>query len=112
MKNRARLWALSCCVMLVLAACGGSTTPISEILKNPRAFEGKQVTVDGDVVEVFGLVVLKYFVVKDAGGEIAVVTERSLPKKGERATVTGKVREAFAIGDRQLIVIMEDAEKR
>jgi cob(I)alamin adenosyltransferase len=46
--------------------------------------------------------------IKDDTGEIAVVTERSVPRKGEQIKVIGKVEEAFSLGDQQLIVIKEN----
>ena len=112
MKLRAKYIVLLCCMFWGLAACGVSSTPVSEILQKPRAYEGKQVTISGNVVETFSLVVLKYFMVRDATGEIAVVTQRPLPKKGEHIEVQGRVQEAFSIGDQQLIVIVEDSAKR
>lgn len=85
-------------------------TPIRKILDNPRDYSGKTVTVTGEVTEVVGLVFIQYFVVKDSTGEITVITRRPLPRKGARITVKGKVEQAFSIGDKQLIVIVENSE--
>ena len=63
------------------------------------------------VTEVFGLFVVRYFVVKDKTGEIIVVTKRPLPSEGTKITVKGTVREAFSIGDKQLVVVLENEEK-
>ena len=97
----------ACLVMLLSAGCGLLATPIKKILDNPRDYSGKQVTISGEVTEVFGLIVIKYFVVRDRTGEIIVVTQKPLPKKGSKITAKGTVQEAFSIGDQQLIVIME-----
>lgn len=86
-------------------------TPISRILENPRDYNSKQVAVSGEVTEVFSFFVLKYFVVKDKTGEIVVVTQRPLPQKGKKIRVKGTVEEAFSIGDRQLMVIIENEKK-
>jgi hypothetical protein len=40
-----------------------------------------------------------------------VVTQKPLPQKGSRITVKGTVQEAFSLGDKQLIVIVEGEEK-
>jgi hypothetical protein len=85
-------------------------TDIGKILENPRNYAGKTVTVSGEVTEVFAFLVIKYFIIRDKTGEIAVVTEKPLPKKGNRIKVKGTVEEAFAIGDKQLIVIIEKKE--
>lgn len=93
---------------LVLSGCISlSSTPINKILENPRDFGGKQVTVSGEVTEIFSLFVMKYFVIRDKSGEIVVVTNRPLPRKDTKIKVTGKVEEAFSIADKQLIVIVE-----
>lgn len=92
----------------LLAGCPGVlTTPIGKILENPRDYTGKEVTVSGEVTEVFGFFTVKYFVVKDRTGEITVVTQKTLPKKGNTVRIKGTVKEAFAIGDSQKIVITE-----
>lgn len=86
-------------------------TDIGKILEDPRAYAGRTVTVSGQASEVFSLFVVKYFVVQDKTGQIAVVTDRPLPKTGATVKVRGTVREAFSIGDRQLLVLVEETEK-
>lgn len=93
-------------MVLMLLGCVRAT-PIRKILDDPRDYAGKPVTIAGKVTEVTGLVFFKYFVVKDKTGEITVVTSRPLPKEGAEIRVTGTVQEAFAIGDKQFIVIIE-----
>ena len=99
--------------VLLFAGCGSlMATPIKKILDSPRDYSDKTVTVSGEVTETFSLLVIKYFVVKDRTGEIPVVTARPLPRKGSRITVKGTVQEAFSLGDRQLIVIVEHDEAK
>ena len=113
MIKRIPISGMALWLLLALTACDTLfPLPIAKIVQNPRAYEGKEVTVSGTVAETFSLVVLRYFVIKDDTGEITVVTERSLPKKGEQLKVTGKVEEAFSLGDKQLIVIKEDPVKK
>jgi hypothetical protein len=113
MKRRANwLWIL-CVLGMALSACGGiSSTPIGKIVDKPRDYAGKEVTVSGEVRDTFSLVVVKYFTVKDATGELAVVTRRPLPKKGTHIEVRGRIEEAFSIGDRQLLVLVESEPER
>jgi hypothetical protein len=97
---------------LLLPGCGSIfPTPINKILENPRDYDGKTVRISGEVTEVFAFFVVKYFVVKDKTGEIMVVTSRPLPREGAEITIKGTVREAFSIGDKQLLVIVEDEKK-
>lgn len=95
--------------LLLLAACA-RTTPIKDIVDNPRDYAGQQVTVHGEVKSVFSLFVIKYFTLADASGEITIVTERPLPKVGARIDVTGTIKEAFSLGDQTATLIVEVAE--
>ncbi len=92
-------------------ACGRiGSTPIGDILKNPRDHADKKVTVSGTVTEVFSFFVIKYFVIRDETGQIPVVSDKPLPKPGSTLKVTGTVKEAFSLGDQQLLVLVEGRE--
>jgi aspartyl/asparaginyl-tRNA synthetase len=96
---------------LMLFSCNGFfTAPINKILTNPRAYARKTVKVSGEVTQIFGVLVIKYFKVRDGTGEIIVVTEKPLHKIGTKIKVKGTVEEAFSIGDQQLIVIVKKDE--
>ena len=113
MKRMRGVFLVQCLLILSLAGCDRlSTTNIGELLKQPREYSGKQVTISGTVTGAFSLVVVKYFVVRDETGEITVVTERPLPKKGSEVKVKGILQEAFSIGDRQMIVLIEAADTK
>ncbi len=107
-----RITALILLLSLLLIGCRGLfATPIKKILDNPRDYSGKSVKISGEVTEVFGLFVIRYFVVKDKTGEIIVVTNKPLPREGAKITVNGTVHAAFSIGDKNVVVIVEDVEK-
>jgi hypothetical protein len=86
-------------------------TPIGEILKNPRDYDGKTVTISGEVKDRISLVFIKYFMVQDNTGEIFVITGRAMPLKGSTVRVKGTVQEAYSIGDEQMIVLVEEYVK-
>jgi aspartyl/asparaginyl-tRNA synthetase len=83
-------------------------TPIEKILKNPRAYDGKEITIAGEVTDRTSLLFVKFFKLKDKTGEITVTTKKSLPAVGAKERVKGKVEEAFTIGDQQLLVFVEN----
>ena len=85
-------------------------TPIANILKNPREYDGKQLAIAGFVTDKTSLVFMKYFKVKDTSGEIIVITKRSLPEVGTNVRVKGIIEEAFSIGSEQLLVFIEKPE--
>lgn len=86
-------------------------TLIGALLKDPRQYEGKAVSIRGKVIDRTSLVVVKYFNLQDDTGEIRVVTDQPLPLVGETVRVKGRVREAFAVGDSQLVVFIEESVK-
>ncbi len=89
-----------------------STTPIKLIIDNPRSYDGKPVSIAGEVADVFSLIVVKGFIVKDATGEIVVITDRMLPKKGSQIKVRGVIKEAFSVGGQQVIVLIEESQTK
>jgi len=98
---------------LLTGACGNLfPTKIGDIVKDPRKYEGKEVTISGEVKEILALVVFKSFILKDDTGEITVITSRILPAVGQKLKVTGTVKEAFAIGTGRLLVIQERDDSR
>lgn len=86
-------------------------TPIGEILKNPRDYDEKTVIISGQVKDRISLLLIKYFIVQDNTGEIFVITSRAMPLKGSSVQVKGTIREAYSIGDEQMIVLIEEHEK-
>jgi len=94
-----------------LISCGIGTTKIGDITGHPRDYAGKEVTISGEVTEVFSLFILRYFTVRDGSGEISVVTDRPLPAKGQNIKVTGVVKEAFSLGTTSALVLVERSLK-
>ena len=78
-KGTSRNTVIAFLTILLFAGCGSlMATPIKKILENPRVYNGTSVTVSGEVTELFSLIVIKYFVVKDSTGEIVVVRNMSM----------------------------------
>ena len=93
-------------VFLALISCGNLfPTKIGDIRGNPRKFAEKEVTVSGQVTEVFSLIAFKYFVIRDNTGEITVITSKTLPAVGQKLTVHGLVKEAFSIGSEHVACV-------
>ncbi len=112
-----RSWPRACAAAvaasLLAASCAGIfATRIGDIQGSPGRFDGRHVTVVGDVSRTVNLLFVKYFVVRDSSGEIAVVTQRPLPKEGDHVSVKGTVHQAFKLGDANLVVIVEENPPR
>ena len=102
---------LCLCLLSVLFSCDpsaiGFTVPIKNLLDNPRDYDRKTVTIEGKVTDVMSLLVVKAFALRDNTGEIIVVTERILPKKGDTVKVRGRIVEAFSFGDQSITAFQE-----
>ena len=86
------------------------TTSIQKIINNPGAYAGKELTIEGEIIDrtaFFGT--LKFYKIKDNSGEIIVITRKSLPEVKSSALVKGKMDDTFALGDQKLMVFMEDS---
>jgi aspartyl/asparaginyl-tRNA synthetase len=83
-----------------------TATKIKNILDHPRDYENKEITVYGTVTESASIVIAKYFVLQDDSGSIKVFTERTLPKTGERLSVTGQVQ-SIEFGAERWVVLRE-----
>ncbi len=83
---------------------------IQKILSNPKAYEGKVVTIEGEVSDRTSFfIVVKFYKVRDKTGEIIVVTKKSLPEVRSKIRVKGRIDEAFPIGDQKLLVFVEES---
>ena len=98
---------VACLLSMSTMACR-RTTRIGDIVADPRAFEGRTLSVRGEVGDTLNIVVLKAYSINDGSGTIYVVTDTAVPQRGESVGVTGKVNQAFAFGDKSLLVIHED----
>jgi hypothetical protein len=100
-------------LVLALVACSGLfPTSISTIKNDPRTWDGKVVTVRGTVKSSFSAFGLKYYEVDDGTGTMPVVTKGAVPKEGASVRVTGRVDQAFALGDKSLVVLVEERTSR
>ncbi len=99
-------------ILFCFTQCEGLlATDIQKIVDNPQQFTDKEITVRGTVGNVTDLAVLRYYKLADNTGEIHVIAKGDLPSRGDKVTVTGKVKPVFKIGNSQFTVI-EEVPKR
>lgn len=117
--NRQAMTGLIVVVVIVVAAAlifvawkmiQPAPTPIGTILGDLRTYDGQLVTVRGEASNPLNLLMFKGYDVTDDTGTIKVVTDRGLPKPGEKVTVQGQVKEVFNFNGKNLTVIYEPAE--
>ena len=105
---------LAICLLLVLLigiSCSRFlSTKIGDIQKDPRKYDGKTVTIEGEVQDSVNIMVMRYYTVSDGSGEIFVMTDGAVPAKGSQVRVTGTVSQAVSMGDKSLLVLIEKTE--
>jgi DNA/RNA endonuclease YhcR with UshA esterase domain len=107
--------ALAVLSALCLMGCV-SAVRIAEIKTDPGRFDRKTVAVRGTVTSSFGvaLVPFQYYNVDDGTGEIAVLARstRSMPAKGARVEVKGRVGEVASVGGRSIGLHIEEESRK
>ena len=111
--------AIATALIAVFVGTGGwfyftqlHATDIGKIISNPRDYVGRELTVSGTVQGRFSMFFAKYFILKDASGEITVITDRPLPAVGAQIKVKGHVEESFSLGDQQHLVFIENKSSK
>jgi hypothetical protein len=82
--------------LLPIAACASTT--INHVLADPAKYKDKDVRLSGSVVDSYSLADRGVYKLDDKSGQIWVVSDRGVPRKGARVTVTGQIREGFNLG--------------
>ena len=81
---------------LVSSACAALT--INQILADPSRYRDRDIRVSGSVVDSYSFVNRGVYKIDDHSGELWVVSDRGVPRKGARVTVKGTIREGFNLG--------------
>jgi len=107
---------LFCFLVLAVLACDKlpfGYTKIGDILKNPAAFDGKEIKIRGKVTNVTKLPFIenKFYNLDDGSGQILVTTEQNIPGMDEKVAVKVRI-ESMAIGGNQSIGLHATEIKR
>ena len=101
-------FALLAVALLAIAGCN-STTPIKSLLDDPGLYDGKTVSISGDVTEGVGVLGYGAYRLNDGTGTMWVVTKQGgAPREGAKVGVQGHFRAAFTLGTQTVAVVQED----
>ena len=113
MKSKGLISGLVFCLAFASFGCETiqklTATKIKEILDHPRDYEKKDITIYGTVTDATSMLIVKYFEIQDDTGKIKVVTDRSLPAKGEKLKVTGRTG-VIEVGSERWVVLREKSK--
>ena len=97
--------------VVLLAGCATAHPRIADIKYNPGRYQNHSVTVNGVVTSSWGvpLVPVKLYKVNDGAGEVTIVSNHgTIPTKGARVSVTGRVNEVATVGGQAVGLHLEE----
>lgn len=110
--RRSALGAVLLSLTFFLATGCASTTDVQELLDDPYRYDGREVTVEGEVRESLALLGPGVYRLQDATGILPVFSEEGgAPRSGARVRVTGTFRAAFTLGSRTAAVLVEEGRE-
>lgn len=106
LPSRLRLAALLL-GMATLQACA-SVTPIGDLLAEPHRYNGREVTVRGDVTRGGGVLGIGAYEVNDGTGTIVVIAQgQGVPSQGSRTKVKGRFESVFSFAGRTVAALVQ-----
>jgi uncharacterized protein YdeI (BOF family) len=97
---------------ITIAGCASGYTRVREIMAAPEGFVGKEVRLQGTVGKAVDPPRPQAYMLRDASGEIMVVTRGELPAPGSEVALRGIVRTTVDRGARwSLDVRVEETQR-
>lgn len=84
-----------------------TATDIATVLTKANTFDGKRVTVSGTVLDSAAIMGLGGYRLKQGDAELFVISSHGIPETGNRVTVSGTFKQAFAFNNLQYAVVLE-----
>jgi hypothetical protein len=104
--------ALALALAVAVAGCAGGYTRVREIKAAPERFAGKEVTLQGSAGRLTDPPRANAYTLRDASGEILVVTKGDVPAPGSDVALRGIVRSTVTRGAQwSLEVRVEETER-
>ncbi len=101
---------------IMFAGCNEHTDKLSDIDNNPSAYANKDVTVAGEVVQVYelplGIANIAAYRISDGTGQTWVISRAGAPLTGDKVGLKGTVRPEGRIGNEVLTNIIEEKQRK
>ena len=94
---RARLAVVGLLAVTAISSAACATS-INKVLADPSRYRNREVKLSGTVMDSYSIGSRGAYRIADRNAELWVVSERGVPRKGARVTVTGTIREGFNVG--------------
>ena len=111
-KMRSTVSALLLLLTIFLLGCPPRAT-IAEINRDPGKYQGKEITVAGNVSDAFGALGSGVFQIDDGTGRLWVFSQTyGIPGSGAKVSVTGRLQQGFSFGGRSFALILRQTQSR
>jgi hypothetical protein len=112
MSRKTTLVFIACLLALFLTAC--ERQKIADITADPARFEGKEVSVAGEVTSFsVGALGMGLYQIDDGTGKLYVLSEtRGAPGKGARVGVKGRVMPTFTFLGRSYATVLRETGRK
>ncbi|MGI9039466.1 MAG: hypothetical protein ACR2GQ_11480 [Gemmatimonadota bacterium] len=111
-RSAYRFVSLAVLAPLLLMGCA-SATSIGELLDDPGRYDGKTVSVEGEVGSAVGGLGMGAYRVQDDSGTLTVLSDvGSPPRDGAKIRVKGVFSALFTIGSQGVAVLREESRSR
>ena len=80
---------------MMASACA---TSINHVLSDPSRYRNQEVRVSGRVTDSYSVVGRGAYRISDKSGELWVISDRGVPRRGAEVTVKGTIRETVNLG--------------
>ena len=97
-RSTVRLVSMAVLFASLLLTAGCAAKSINHILADPSRYGNREVRVSGAVVDSYSIANRGAYRIDDGTGELWVVSDKGVPRKGARVTVKGTIRDGFNVG--------------
>jgi hypothetical protein len=114
MRTASRVTAICVLTAVLVAGCGARGVKVADLRQQPHRYDDRTISLTGVVTGSWGVpVLLQVYNIDDGTGEISIVSRGgTVPPRGARVQVRGRVGEIAAIGGRSIGLHVREEQRR
>jgi hypothetical protein len=114
MRTASRVTAICVLTAVLVAGCGARGVKVADLRQQPHRYDDRTISLTGVVTGSWGVpVLLQVYNIDDGTGEISIVSRGgTVPPRGARVQVRGRVGEIAAIGGRSIGLHVQEEQRR
>jgi hypothetical protein len=89
----------SAMMFLLVFQAGCAVRSINHVMADPHRYANREVGIKGEVIESYSVVGRGAYRVDDGTGQLWVVSDKGVPRKGAKIVVHGKIKDGYDLGN-------------